>query len=226
MITLNNKDEAYTQIKEKIITLEILPGQKVSKKDFVSMLNIGDTPVREAILQLTREGLLIVKPQSGTFVSKIDMQKVREAKFVRTNLESAVFLEAAEIITAEQIQEIENLLAIQEILLSSKTPDSFFESDEEFHKFFYTITSKMNVYNWLLTLNIHLNRYRHLTLEVKELNWQEIVTQHKEIVAALKEKDKTKLQNLITSHLKLVDDNYTFVKKEFPDYFVDSNIND
>lgn len=79
MTIASYKDEAYHIIKEKIIRLELLPGEKISRKQFVSMLDIGDTPVREAILQLKREGLLVIRPQSGTFISKINMQQVREA---------------------------------------------------------------------------------------------------------------------------------------------------
>ncbi len=49
------------------------------------MLDIGDTPLERPFFQLKREGLLVIRPQSGTFISKINMQQVREAKFVREN---------------------------------------------------------------------------------------------------------------------------------------------
>ena len=219
MSGVSYKDQAYNIIKDKIIKLELKPGERVSKKELVASLKIGDTPIRDAIQQLNREGLLEIRPQSGTLVSKIDMQKVIEAKFVRSELEAAIFLEVMETITSDQIKELEEMIAIQEIQSKNIDSDSFFESDEKFHKFFYQVADKMNVYNWLLIINVHLNRYRHLTLEVKELNWQRIITQHKQIIEALKNKDRSLLLKLISAHLRLVDEDFQFVIKEFPAYF-------
>lgn len=219
MTTVNYKDEAYSIIKEKIIRLELLPGEKISKKQFVAMLNIGDTPVRDAILELKREGLIEIKPQSGTSISKIGMQKVKEAKFVRQNLEAAIFSEAVDLISKSQIEELQQLLVIQELYLKNVDSDKFFQLDESFHKFFYLISNKMHVYHWLLDINVHLNRYRYLTLEVTELDWQEIVEQHKKILVALKNKDKVLISSLAFTHLNLVDDNFHAVLKEFPTYF-------
>ena len=219
MTTVNYKDQAYRLIKDKIIKLELIPGQKISRKDFATMVKIGDTPVREAILQLKREGLLEVKPQSGTSIAKINMLQVREAKFVRKTLETAIFIEAAEVITPAQIKELEQLVAVQRIHLDSADSDYFFELDEDFHKFFYAITNKTNVYQWIQTLNVHLNRYRHLTLEIKNIKWQKIVEHHENIVAAVKACDTVEITNLLATHLDLVDENYNYVVNEFPDYF-------
>lgn len=219
MTIASYKDEAYHIIKEKIIRLELLPGEKISRKQFVSMLDIGDTPVREAILQLKREGLLVIRPQSGTFISKINMQQVREAKFVREKLESAIVVEAIGIIDDAQIESLRQIVEMQEIYLKNGNSEKFFELDEEFHQFFYLVTDKTHVYTWLLDLNVHLNRYHHLTLKVKDFDWMNILQQHWDIYEALKAKDADLIANLVSRHLDLVDENYEAVYGEFHEYF-------
>ena len=219
MTIASYKDEAYHIIKEKIIRLELLPGEKISRKQFVSMLDIGDTPVREAILQLKREGLLVIRPQSGTFISKINMQQVREAKFVREKLESAIVVEAVGIIDDAQIESLRQIVEMQEIYLKNGNSEKFFELDEEFHQFFYLVTDKTHVYTWLLDLNVHLNRYRHLTLKVKDFDWMNILQQHWDIYEALKAKDADLIAKLVSRHLDLVDENYEAVYGEFHEYF-------
>ena len=68
--------QAYDLILKKIIDAEYEPGQKISEKKIEEDLQIGRTPVREALLQLRQESLINVIPQSGTYISKIDLKDV------------------------------------------------------------------------------------------------------------------------------------------------------
>ncbi|MBR8699700.1 GntR family transcriptional regulator [Enterococcus casseliflavus] len=99
------------------------------------MLDIGDTPVREAILQLKREGLLVIRPQSGTFISKINMQQVREAKFVREKLESAIVVEAIGIIDDAQIESLRQIVEMQEIYLKNGNSENSLNWTKSFTNF-------------------------------------------------------------------------------------------
>ena len=57
--------QAYTQIEERIATLSLKPGQIVSENGLSKLLGLGRTPVREALQQLAREGLVVIVPKLG-----------------------------------------------------------------------------------------------------------------------------------------------------------------
>lgn len=66
---------AYHELERRITQLELKPGEVVSEKMLASSLLIGRTPVREALRELAREGLVIILPQRGIIISEIDISK-------------------------------------------------------------------------------------------------------------------------------------------------------
>ncbi|WP_125604888.1 GntR family transcriptional regulator [Lapidilactobacillus bayanensis] len=215
----NYQDEAYAYIKKMIITLTLRPGQHVTISSLKEQLGIGTTPIREAIIRLRREGLFRVIPQSGTYVSKINMDEVYQARFVREDLETLIFSDAAAKMSLQQLAELEQNTELQKIYLKAKNYDRFFELDEQFHKYFYEVTGKTYVWNWLQLLNAQFNRFRYLRLEVSGLNWDEILRQHEGIVEALRRRDQATVVQLVGQHLHLVDNDVKTVMIAASEYF-------
>lgn len=81
---------AYTQIEELIATLKLAPSQVVSENMLSAMLDIGRTPVREALQQLAREGLVIIMPRRGIVVAPIDVRKQLRLLEMRRCIEGCV----------------------------------------------------------------------------------------------------------------------------------------
>lgn len=86
----NNKDYSYRVIKANIMSLNLRPGQVISEIDLAAALEISRTPVREVLAMLKEEHLVEVYPQVGTYVSKINLQLIEEAAFMRFTLEKEV----------------------------------------------------------------------------------------------------------------------------------------
>jgi GntR family transcriptional regulator, rspAB operon transcriptional repressor len=80
-------DEIYDQLRRMIVTLELKPGETLVEKELCDRFAVSRTPVREAILRLADHGLVEIAPQHATFVSGIDVRAVRQAHFLRSNLE-------------------------------------------------------------------------------------------------------------------------------------------
>lgn len=211
--------EAYLKIKDMIMKAELLPGEKVSKKMLSEKTGVGDTPVREAIIRLKKEGLLQVIPQSGTYVSKINLEEVRQAKFARLILEKSVFESIIYKITPNQINELENNLKLQKVYLEINDHDKFFGLDEEFHAFFYTIDNKDFIWQWMKVINLSLNRFRYLRLKIKSLTWENILVEHQEFLSLVKEKKGEQLVQAVENHLDAVDYDIDSVISVFPNYF-------
>jgi len=87
--------QAYAAIEERIVTLQLAPGQIVSENMLATLLGLGRTPVREALQQLAREGMVVILPKRGIVVSEIDVRKQLRLLEVRRYLERCVVSAAA-----------------------------------------------------------------------------------------------------------------------------------
>lgn len=215
----NFQDEAYIAIRNKILRLELKPGQRLNKKGLQKELSIGATPMREALLRLSREGLLLVKPQSGTYVAKISVDEVYQARFVRESIEKLVVSDTISHITNDDLNELQKQIKLQELYLHSKDYARFFDLDESFHQTFYKIDKKEFVWNWLQVVNLQFNRFRYLRLETTNLDWQQIFDDHRAIVAAVADKIPVRAETAVSRHLHMVDDDIKVALKLHPDFF-------
>ena len=73
--------QVYGIMRRAIVNLHLAPGSNVNEKLICDQLGISRTPLREAILQLQSENLVTVVPNSGTYVSRIDLQSVFDGTF-------------------------------------------------------------------------------------------------------------------------------------------------
>ena len=213
-LPMNLNLQAYNIILKKIINTTYKPGQKISEKDLVKELNIGRTPVREAILRLRQEGLVAAIPQSGTYVTKIDLQVAADARFVRESIETRVIREAASASDELAINKLNTIIANQKFFTKQRQFEKFFSEDEAFHHEFYKMADRQQVWDWL-----QLNRFRMLRLKVDELPWEGLIHEHIAILRAVKNHETDEAQRLLTKHLHLMLDEENDLLRAFPNYF-------
>src|SRR5690625_1305242 len=80
-------EQAYRQLEEMVVTLQLAPGAVLSEAHLAKELSIGRTPVREALQRLAREGLIAILPRRGILVSEIDVKRQLRLVEVRRELE-------------------------------------------------------------------------------------------------------------------------------------------
>ncbi len=215
----NMRSDAYNEIKYRIIHFDYIPGQKISEKTISSELNLGRTPVREAIIRIERESLIEVIPQSGTYITRIDMADAKDARFVRNCIEPSIMLDAAVKMTATAKATLEENLKSQAKTAKNNEPDNFFDLDQDFHHEFYKVVNKDTVWDWLQINNTQLNRFRRLRLKESELDWNTLLDQHQQIYNAVLEQNIDDLNFLVTQHLHLMLLEKQKVLDAYPDYF-------
>ena len=103
-------DRAYVQLRDLIITLRIRPGDPIDEDRLGEALQMGRTPVREAVKRLALENLVTVFPRRGTFASDINITDLTHISEVRVVLEAHAAYRAAERITDAQRAELAELL--------------------------------------------------------------------------------------------------------------------
>lgn len=95
-------DKAYAALEEMIVTLQLEPGEVLSETALSQELEIGRTPIREALQRLAREGLILILPRKGILVSDINPRKQLLLLEVRRELERLIARSAAQRATDEE----------------------------------------------------------------------------------------------------------------------------
>ncbi|WP_390405585.1 GntR family transcriptional regulator [Lacticaseibacillus jixiensis] len=216
---LSAQGYVYELLKRQILHFELKPDERLHMKTLTESLNVGATPLREAIGHLRTNGLVAVFAQSGSFVSRIDENIVRQSHLVRKQIEGTVIRETTEHITSIQLQNLQQDLAMQQVYLYSHDFDRFFDMDEQFHRHFYQIAEKPAVWKWMETINLQYSRLRYLHLEFLELNWQQLYQDHVRILDAISAHDGEGAVALNNQHLGILVDDLAMVRKIHPEYF-------
>ena len=122
-------------LRDLILHNDLPPGSRLSESELAARFSVSRQPVREAFIRLSEAGLVDVRPQRGTYVVGISQKSVREARFVREAVETAVSASAARQGLADKvIYELRDLIERQTRCASSGQYDQFFILDEDFHR--------------------------------------------------------------------------------------------
>lgn len=218
----SNKQEVYKQLYAKIVNAKYVPGQKISEKDLSEEYHIGRTPLREIIMQLKLDGLVETVPQSGTYITKINLKFATNARFVRESIETRIIREAAVKITPSQVIDVESIVSKQRILLGNDDfYQEFMQLDNDFHAMFYKIVDKGEIWDWIGQISPQLLRFRNLRLLDKQFSWEKLVDDHEKIAEAVKKHDLEEASHLVENHTHLMLDEKVGLMAEFPSYFVE-----
>lgn len=101
---------AYRQLRELIIRTELRPGTALMEGDLMRRLDVGRTPLRDALQRLDHEGLVEILPRRGTFVTQVTLRDLQQIFEVRSGLEDIVARLAVERCTADDLAELATLV--------------------------------------------------------------------------------------------------------------------
>jgi DNA-binding GntR family transcriptional regulator len=213
------RDHVYARLKKDIMELKLEPGRLISEKEAIEMLQVSRSPIREAFVRLAQEGLIETVPQKGSFISLIDLRHVEESRFVRETLEAAVVREACERLGPEQLLHLQNLLGLQELAASEGNFTRLFGLDEAFHHSIVTGSGKSRTWSLMQQFSTHYHRIRLLRL-ASNTDWQTIISQHHDIVRAIREKDPDTAETVMRRHLNRVVVEKEELMQKYPGYFI------
>lgn len=214
----NLRDFAYNTIRHNILHLGLKPGQKVTELELVDILKIGKTPIREALIQLAKELLVTIVPQSGTFISKINLNAVEEGHYLRCIIEEDIHVKAIASMSPESLKQCELIIKKHKL-----TPVDDWEEhwafDELFHKTIYDACGKPHSFLWIQHINTDYNRIRFLAL-LNLPKAQQIVQEHANIIEAISGKDEVLVRESTRKHLGQVALEKSVLLKENSSFFV------
>ncbi|MFA9378949.1 MAG: GntR family transcriptional regulator [Lachnotalea sp.] len=211
------KEYALRVIRENIIKLELSPGMVVSANELATELGVSRTPIREALNELSKIGIVEIYPQSGSRIANVDYDLVDESRFLRITLECEITKTVCKVADKNDLLLLKENVKLQEFYLENDMKEKLLELDNEFHRMLFQITNKMIIYELIRSFSIHFDRIRSMTMiAVKELK---IVEDHSLILEAIQNKDEAMAQQLMDKHLSRYKFDVEEIKLQYPDYF-------
>ncbi|MDR3160882.1 MAG: GntR family transcriptional regulator [Spirochaetaceae bacterium] len=213
------QDSVYSALRKSILNLNLAPGTVISETEISLHYKVSRTPVREAFINLAKEGLVRVIPQRETLVSRIDLNRVEQERFIRESLEMAVLEPFIEHYQSEDIANLEKLLDMQGAASDRNEYIGFMNLDETFHRIFFDVSGYALGGELLESMCGHYHRVRLLSSLLNGIA-QNIISQHQDLISALKERDLLRARAVLTQHLHKLNTEKTLLRERFPDYFV------
>ncbi|MFT3663501.1 GntR family transcriptional regulator [Piscinibacter sp.] len=127
-------EQAYLRIENDIARLELAPGQVVSENMLASRYEIGRTPIREALQQLAREGLVVILPKRGIVISEIDVRKQLRLLEVRRYMERCIVLLATRNANDTERAHFAAIASEMTVAGASENGEAFLALDGEFNQ--------------------------------------------------------------------------------------------
>lgn len=146
-------DRAYEAIRDKLIRLEIAPGAAIDEARLAAELDVGRTPVREAIKRLAYQKLVVVYPRSGSYAAPVDVADLASLCDIRERLEGLAAERAASEARYEERQELRRLL---DELESDGPPNRLLELDTEAHRAVHRVAHNDYLFD-ILTQSLDLS---------------------------------------------------------------------
>jgi GntR family transcriptional regulator, rspAB operon transcriptional repressor len=221
--TLDPTRHAAPQVVEAlraaIISLELAPGSALDRGELAQRFGVSQTPVRDALMRLSEEGLVIVRAQSTTQVSRIDVPAAREAHFLRRSIE----IEIARLLALSHdpavIDGLRARLSRQVDLAASKDYPAFIAADKEFHRLMYEAAGLPRLWAVVTRMSGHVDRLRllHVPTEGKA---ESIMSGHQAILQAIESGDAETAQQAVREHLSGTLASVEEIQQRYPEYLI------
>lgn len=210
-------------LRQAIIEMRLKPGEALSEKEVALRYGVSRQPVREAFIKLAEAGLLQVLPSRGTYVVKISVREVLNARFVREAIECALVRSAAELIDSAGVARIEQLVAEQKLAAEAGDSSRFYALDEQFHRAIADCVECDPALRVVESARAQTDRVRYLSLpDASPLAL--LIAQHEAILDAIKARDPERAEAAMRTHLREILSALPRLAERFPDVFDRSDV--
>ena len=197
---VSQSEVAYQALKEKIVTLELPPASLLNEIELMSELNLGRTPIREALQRLAYESLVVILPRRGTIVADLNISDLQKLAELRLELEALSARLAALRATPEQVAEMEAALANADEIVRLGDCRQLIQFDVKAHRLLAQAAHNEFLAETLDRINTHVTRLWYITLcRVEELPIA--VEDHRNIVDAVKNRDSERAAKIMRAHV-------------------------
>jgi DNA-binding GntR family transcriptional regulator len=213
-------DQIFETLYRQVATVELPPGTRLSEAEVAKAMGVSRQPVRDAFWRLSKLGLLRVRPQRATTVTRISTTAVMQARFIRTAIEVETLMIAARRFGPAEFAELDAILADQARAIATSERERFHALDDEFHRRMGALAGVGFVWDMVRENKAHTDRVRLLSLSSgAEL----ALADHHAILDALRAGDAEGAATAMRVHLGRIAGILARIREEHADYVVDES---
>jgi len=214
---LSISTQLYRHLRSAVVRGELHPGQALSESEIARQYSTSRQPVREAFIKLAEERLVVIQPQRGTFVVKISVADVLDARFVREAIEVAGAQESATSASPAAIEDMREVIERQKHVAHGHN-EEFLALDEEFHRTLALSVGRAHAWRVIENIKTQMDRIRYLSID-DATPIPLIIAQHARIVDGIEAGDPTAAAAATRSHLREIIVSLPDIAARFPDLF-------
>ncbi|WP_052401974.1 GntR family transcriptional regulator [Muricoccus aerilatus] len=193
-------DETVAALRQAILSGDLRPGQKLSVPALALRMGISRSPVREAVLALTAEGLAVESRRRGVVVTELGLKETDAIHEARGPLEGFATRLAAERGPADLGERLDAILAEQAEAVAAGDEDKYFRTNAAFHSAIAAACDNAEIYRLLVSLE------GRMALALRQVaarpgHRESGIEEHRKVVAAIKARDGSGAEAAMRAHL-------------------------
>lgn len=188
------------ELRALILSGALTPGSRIGQEELAARFAVSRIPVRGALARLESDGLVVLKPSSGAWVAKLDLEECLEIYRIRERIEPLALGEAVPLMSEEDIAALE---ALVEEMVESADTETFLRLDRQFHLASYRRADMNQLLSMIERFWNTTQHYRRAFTKLlgRERNWI-IHAEHRLIVDAIRRRDADGAGNLLMEHIR------------------------
>lgn len=200
-------ERALEEIRKRIVEGDLHLGEAVSELALATDLSMSKTPVREALLQLKREGLVDIQPQRGSFVFTMDADQVHQICDFRRTLEHEALVQSMARAWGQLVDRQEPCVAAMAEAIRADDLPSYRHLDAEFHHNLFRFCGNAFMIEAYRQIAFRIQALR-TRLSVQPENNIRTLAEHQRIVEAIVARDSAEAVRRLTDHVEGTRDLY------------------
>jgi DNA-binding GntR family transcriptional regulator len=205
---------AYEFLRQGIMSQRYRPNESLVEQAVARELGISRTPVREALQQLSREGLVEVIPNRGAFVRTLSVDELLEIFEIKIRLEGLCAARAASRSGPAIAAKLHEATQAMAAAASNRDGHAYRKADEIFHTALYEGAKSRQICNIIEDLNAHWYRMREGVAAI-ESRMAAAVQEHARVAEAVQSGDPQEAENAMRVHLENLRDEIRSLLEHF-----------
>ena len=197
---LSLSEQAYRHLRDRLIMLDIRPGEAINDGKLAAELGIGRTPVREALKRLESDHLVVSYPRRGTFATVVDITELADVSELRESLEPLAARRTAKLATAALRAEIRETAAAISTMGDDDDPYDLMRYDIKVHRLIYRAAANGHLEDVLIRYDNLATRIWCMVLE-KVPSVASHIAEHVELLEAVADGDSERAGKLALEHV-------------------------
>lgn len=203
VVAPRKREEVYSTLRRRIILSEVRDGQSITELELAASMGCSQGTVREALLRLQEEGLVVRQGYRGSVVSPLSAREAHAFLQLRAQLESQALAHSLPALTPEHIETLSRLVLDMESMARAGDEYALFELDQAFHTTLFRVADMPALVPVLVRCSLYNHRNK-ISLTSAPRTLMETATRHWAIVRALERADFAEAQRVLRHHIQSV----------------------